>query len=170
MAECSEGSLYAAFSIHVKEELEIRYHLPVLASFYYETGKNKTVRKIMRALKRADSTFPRVKAAVAAADLVGMVVKSGTDSLYFLRTTDDVRDKNTADMVGREINDLPGDIRVRTGIPASNVHEMKALTGEKNVVLLVHTGKTTRTDLENILNLCGRQDISVLGTLVITDI
>ena len=75
-----------------------------------------------------------------------------------------------ASLIEKAIREHDSSCQVFSGEPLINADEMEKLTEQKNALILVHNKCTVQADVENVLNLCKRHSINVLGCVAITDI
>ena len=75
-----------------------------------------------------------------------------------------------ADLIDSAVSENDQTYQVFHGLPLEDVNEMKKMTKQKNALVLVHTKKTLKSDVEKILSYCGRHDIGVLGAVAIENV
>ena len=170
---CAAALVRYLFSgmINVGQEMQDYYRIPVLDTFFIRSRKGHGLFPgLIRKLLHVDSTEDETKAEMIAEDTCGAVQQAEGDSVYIVRTCRDEADFRVATMIQNAVASHGNGCKAVSGAPLDSVHEMHALTQQKNVLVLVHNKKTVQADVEKLLDLCSRHAIKVLGAVSITEI
>lgn len=157
-------------TININDEIEDYFNLSVIGTYYEQDKKRNVFSGWIKKLCGADDIDLSVKTALIAADINGMMKKAHTDSLYFIQTAQEAEDMAVSNDLSNAVIKYDPNNSVVFGNPLKDPDEVDRLTQKENVLLLVHTKKTMRKDIERLMDLCSRQAIKVLGAVSIVDV
>ena len=157
-------------TIKMGSEMEEYYRISVLDMFFIEGNTTGPFTNLIKILLKADTASLKSKSATVAVDICGIMESNKAGSLYLIQTCNNSEDNMIADLIDSAVSENDQTYQVFHGLPLEDVNEMKKMTKQKNALVLVHTKKTLKSDVEKILSYCGRHDISVLGAVAIENV
>lgn len=151
-------------------ELEDYYNIPVLNTFFIRDKRKGLFPGLTKKLNGTDTFAFKDKSLVVVEDICGLMKKSGTNSLYLVRTTSESGDKAVMETICSTLERQNSEYRVHVGLPLADSAEMRELVNHNNIVLFVHAKKTEQSDIGHLLSICQRHSIEPLGAVAIVEV
>ena len=139
--------------------------IPINAAVYKKSPSANGLRlKLYRLLHTADE-LTRGKAAAIAQDMGIEMDKKNAGSLYLLLSENTEELNGFAKALSDDMHSQHPDLNVVCGDPLNDQEQMKTLSGADAAVILVGLKKARREDVIRQLQMCGRYQVPVVGSV-----
>ena len=157
---------FAGDSIKSAIEIPDSYGIPVLNTISIISKHPYLIEKIVKKVKRLEDKKESDKINLIANDICIIIDKEHLNSLYFACISDSDEERLYSDYIKAAIIEKCPDFSCSTGYPFE-VTGLNNLYKSMNVVLVIQTKKAYRKKISELLTVCKRYEINVLGAITI---